>query len=175
MSEGLLQEVYLEVSHHDQTHGVGAAGHQSAGVDPTSVAVFDHLGVAQKAHHHHCRTHGRRRARLQFATTTTRHVRFLRSHVPTRLDPNESQQIFSSCSTLRSALVSEPVRDIRGQDLTVKLIFRLYADDVVLFVSSDRDLQLEPGREFCGVSESEAVPENRWVAAPSEGVHGVHE
>lgn len=58
-SANLLQGVYLEVAHHDQTHSVGAAGHQSAGVDPTSVAVFDHLGVAQKAHHHHCRTQGK--------------------------------------------------------------------------------------------------------------------
>lgn len=49
-------DVHLKVAHHDQTHSVGAAGHQSAGVDPTSVAVLDHLGVAQKAHHHHCRT-----------------------------------------------------------------------------------------------------------------------
>lgn len=48
--------VYLEVAHHEQTHGVGAARHQSAGVDPTAVTVLDHLGVAQKAHHHHCRT-----------------------------------------------------------------------------------------------------------------------
>lgn len=50
-----VRTVYLEVSHHDQTHSVGAARHQSAGVDPAAVAVFDHLGVAQKAHHHHCR------------------------------------------------------------------------------------------------------------------------
>lgn len=45
--------IHLEVSHHDQTNGVGTAGHQGAGVDPTSVAVFNDLGVAQKAHHHH--------------------------------------------------------------------------------------------------------------------------
>lgn len=57
----MLQDVYLEVAHHDQTHSVGAAGHQSAGVDPASVAVFDHLGVAQKAHHHYCRTQGKTR------------------------------------------------------------------------------------------------------------------
>lgn len=47
---------YLEVAHHDQTNSIGAAGHQSAGVDPASVAVFYQLGVAQKAHHHHCGT-----------------------------------------------------------------------------------------------------------------------
>lgn len=45
---------YLKVAHHDKTNGIGAARHQSAGVDPASVAVFDHLGVAQKAHHHNC-------------------------------------------------------------------------------------------------------------------------
>lgn len=47
---------YLEVAHHDQTDGVGTAAHQSAGVDPALMAVLDHLGVAQKAHHHHCRS-----------------------------------------------------------------------------------------------------------------------
>lgn len=52
-----MLNMYLEVSHHDQAHGVGAARHQSAGVDPTLVAVFNDLGVAQEAHHHHCRTH----------------------------------------------------------------------------------------------------------------------
>lgn len=55
-------EDYLEVAHHDQTDGVGTAAHQSAGVDPTLMAVLDHLGVAQKAHHHHCR---RKRCVLQ--------------------------------------------------------------------------------------------------------------
>lgn len=44
--------INLKVAHHDKTNGIGAARHQSAGVDPASVAVFDHLGVAQKAHHH---------------------------------------------------------------------------------------------------------------------------
>lgn len=45
--------INLEVSHHHQTNSIGAARHQSAGVDPTLVAVFNHLGIAQKAHHHH--------------------------------------------------------------------------------------------------------------------------
>lgn len=56
MSVYLMLNFYLEVAHHDQTHGVGAARHQSTGVDPTMAAMFNHLGVAQKAHHHHCRT-----------------------------------------------------------------------------------------------------------------------
>lgn len=43
-SEGVL--IHLEVSHHYQAQGIGAARHQSAGVDPTLVAVFNHLGVA---------------------------------------------------------------------------------------------------------------------------------
>lgn len=45
--------VNLEVADHDQANSVGAAGHEGAGVDPAPVAVLDHLGVAQKAHHHH--------------------------------------------------------------------------------------------------------------------------
>ena len=48
-----LSGVYLEVSHHDQPHGVGAARHQGAGVEQAVVAVLDHLGVAQQAHHDH--------------------------------------------------------------------------------------------------------------------------
>lgn len=47
--------VHLEVSHHHQAQGVGAARHQGAGVDPALVAVLNHLGVAEKTHHHHCR------------------------------------------------------------------------------------------------------------------------
>lgn len=65
--------VYLEVAHHEQTHGVGAARHQSAGVDPTAVAVLDHLGVAQKAHHHHCRT---QRHRAHSVTVCTHNLVF---------------------------------------------------------------------------------------------------
>lgn len=45
--------VHLEVSDHDQADGVGAAGNKGTGVDPAPVAVLDHLGVSQKAHHHH--------------------------------------------------------------------------------------------------------------------------
>lgn len=42
--EGVL--IHLEVSHHHQAQGVGAARYQGAGVDPTLVAVLNHLGVA---------------------------------------------------------------------------------------------------------------------------------
>lgn len=48
-----LGMVHLEVADHDQADGVGAAGHEGTGVDPAPVAVLDHLGVSQKAHHHH--------------------------------------------------------------------------------------------------------------------------
>lgn len=44
VSEGML--LHLEVSHHNQAQGVGAARDQSAGVDPTLVAVLNHLGIA---------------------------------------------------------------------------------------------------------------------------------
>lgn len=44
---------HLEVSHHDQSYSVGAARQQGVGVNPASVAVLNHLGIAQKAHHHH--------------------------------------------------------------------------------------------------------------------------
>lgn len=46
-------DAHLEVTDHDQTDGVGAARHQSAGVDPTLVTVLDHLSVAQEANHDH--------------------------------------------------------------------------------------------------------------------------
>lgn len=65
MSTYLMLNIYLKVAHHDQTNSVGAAGHQSTGVDPAVAAVFNHLGVAQKAHHHHFRTKGKRNAHLQ--------------------------------------------------------------------------------------------------------------
>lgn len=45
--------IHLEVSDHDEADGVGAAGHERAGVDPAPVTVLDDLGVTQKAHHHH--------------------------------------------------------------------------------------------------------------------------
>lgn len=55
---------HLEVSHHDKAHGVGAARHQRAGVDPAAAAVFDNLSVAQEAHHHHCTGHNTRQQRV---------------------------------------------------------------------------------------------------------------
>lgn len=70
-----MQEVHLEVSHHDQAHGIGTARHQGAGVDPAVVAVFDDLGVAQQTHHDHC---GRKRCDCDMLLATRETNQFLK-------------------------------------------------------------------------------------------------